>query len=81
MTVTIANQTCRDVVVTDNATLGALECVAPPGPGLGDTQLRVSVADSGNGAYRFFYNPPVVHEVEGFICDADVPCPIQVCRR
>ena len=78
MSVTIGNQSCTNVQVTDNVTYGALQCIAPPGPGYGDVQLRVAMLGSGIGAYRFEYNPPVVQRVTGSPCDADSPCPLQV---
>jgi hypothetical protein len=79
MVVTIGAQPCGSVIVTDNATLGELTCVAPPGPGFGAVQLRVVVQGSGTGAIRFPYDAPVVYRVQGSPCDASATCPVQVC--
>jgi hypothetical protein len=78
MEVTIGAQPCAGVVITDNATLGELSCVAPPGPGFGAVQLRVTVEGSGTGAIRFAYDAPVVTRVLGSPCDAAAVCSIQV---
>jgi hypothetical protein len=76
MTVAIGGQPCADVVVDDSLT--SLQCIAPPGPGIGDVQLRVTVDGSGTASHPFEYNSPVVGLVVGTPCDADAPCPIQV---
>ncbi len=81
MAVTIGNQPCINVVVTDNVTLGELSCVAPPGPGIGAAQLRVTVAGVGSGSFRFLYTGPEVTQVVGSPCDAAIACPVQVRRR
>ncbi len=78
MEVTIGAQPCAAVVITDNATLGEFACVAPPGPGFGTVQLRVTVEGSGTGAIRFAYDAPVVTRVLGSPCDAAAFCSIQV---
>jgi hypothetical protein len=78
MDVAIGTQPCGGVVVTDNATLGELTCVAPPGPGFGAVQLRVVVQGSGTGSIRFSYDAPVVAGVVGSPCDASATCPVQV---
>ena len=78
MEVTIGAQPCTSVVITDNTTLGELTCVAPPGPGFGAVQLRVTVDGSGTGSIRFAYDAPVVTRVLGSPCDAAAVCSIQV---
>ncbi len=78
MEVTIGAQPCAGVVITNNATLGELTCVAPPGPGFGAVQLRVAVEGSGTGAIRFAYDAPGVTRVVGSPCDAAAVCSIQV---
>jgi hypothetical protein len=78
MEVTIGTQPCAGVVITDNATLGELMCVAPAGPGFGAVQLRVTVEGSGTGSIRFAYDAPSVTQVLGSPCDAAAVCPIQV---
>ncbi len=78
MDVTIGTQPCASIVVTDNVTLGELTCVAPPGPGFGAVQLRVTVEGSGTGSIRFSYDAPAVTRVLGSPCDASAVCSIQV---
>jgi len=81
MTVTIGDQPCGNITIRDPVTLTAFQCVAPPGPGIGDVQLRVTVAGSGTGSFLFQYSPPVVQWVSGTPCDAEVSCPVQVWAR
>jgi hypothetical protein len=78
MTVAIGTQPCTGVLVTDNVTLGVLECSAPPGPGIGTVQLAVSVQGSGSGTYRFLYAPPHVARVMESPGDAESTFNIQV---
>ncbi len=78
MSVTIGAAPCSNVTITDPEGLGALECIAPPGPGIGSVQLVVQVTGSGSGSSRFLYAPPSVHRIVGSPCDADGLCTLQV---
>lgn len=78
MAVTIGGQPCANVTVTDVVGLGEFTCRAPPGPGAGVVQLRVSIDSSGSATTRFLYDPPDVTSVVGAPCDATLPCPLQV---
>ncbi len=78
MAVTIGAQPCGNVTVTDATNLTELACVAPPGPGFGAVQLRVSIDGSGSGTARFQYDRPTVEVVVGTPCDAALACPLQV---
>jgi hypothetical protein len=78
MAVTIGTRPCGDVVVTDSANYSQLMCVAPAGPGIGITQLRVSIDGSGSASTRFLYDPPRVTAVLGSPCDTAAQCPLEV---
>jgi hypothetical protein len=80
MMVTIGAQPCGNTTVTDVAGLTELTCNAPPGPGFGAVQLRVSIEGSGSGTSRFLYDKPTVQQVLGTPCDAAEACPLQVCH-
>lgn len=78
MGVTIGTRACTNITITDVVGLGEFVCSAPPGPGNGVLQLRVSVEASGSATSRFSYDAPNVTRVLGTPCDAALPCPLQV---
>jgi hypothetical protein len=77
-TVTIGSQSCSNVVVTDTSGLGTLQCTAPPGPGFGDVQLRVSVVGGGNASTPFLYTAPAITGLSVVACAAETNEPIRL---
>jgi hypothetical protein len=75
---TIGGTPCDDVVVTDSVGLGVLRCTAPPGPGIGDVQLQVTVTGGGNASVPFLYTAPAVTRLSVVACAADGNVVIQV---
>jgi hypothetical protein len=69
--VVIGSLVCEDAVITDDVSLGALQCVAPPGPGFGDVHLTVLVAGGGNASVPFLYSAPEVTRTSVAACAAD----------
>lgn len=77
-TVAIGGVLCTDLQLTDDLDLGALRCSAPPGPGIGDVHLRVTVTGGGIASVPFLYAAPSVTAVSVAACPADVNFQIQV---
>jgi hypothetical protein len=76
--VTIGGSPCSNAAVTDTTGFGVLLCTAPPGPGVGDVQLRVSVAGGGNASVPFLYAAPTVNRLSVVACAADADVKVQV---
>lgn len=74
MNVTIGSQSCGSVTMSDLDTLSAFTCIVPPGPGLGDVQLRVRVDNGGSATTRFLYDPPHVVSVSPNPCQSNASC-------
>jgi hypothetical protein len=81
MGVTIGAHPCTSVTITDVVGLGEFVCNAPPGPGVGVVQLRVSIDVSGSATTLLMYDPPNITRVLGTPCNAALPCQLQVSDR
>jgi hypothetical protein len=78
MNVTIGNQSCSAVTITDPVSLTSFSCVAPPGPGIGDVQLRVVVQSGGVASTPFLYDAPRVTRVSPSPCHSNTTCVVSI---
>jgi hypothetical protein len=79
--ISIGDQVCVGVVVTDAVAFTEATCLAPPGPGFGTVHLALTVAGSAPARFLFVYDTPVVTSVSPSPCDAEANCAIEVTGR